>query len=60
VLFFVHFEILNHAAGGIFDAPKRTVIRIAGACIVVACTFAGTLLLRRWTASTNKQFGLPH
>jgi hypothetical protein len=54
VLFFIHFEILNHAAGGIFDAPKRAVIRTAGGCIVLACTLAGSLLLRRWTAPTNK------
>lgn len=52
VLFFIHFEILNHSAGGIFDAPKRAVIRIAGACIVLACTFVGTLLLRRWASAT--------
>ena len=49
-LFYVHFEILNYSAGGAFDAPKRTVIRIAGGCIVSACTLAGTLLLRKWTA----------
>ena len=55
-LFFVHFEILNHSAGGIFDAPRRTVIRIAGGCIVPACTIAGTLALRRWTAASTKRF----
>ena len=49
MLFLIHFEILNHAAGGAFDLPKRAVIRIAGGCIVFACTFAGTLVLRRWT-----------
>ena len=52
ILFFIHFEILNHSAGGIFDTPKRAVIRIAGSCIVLACTFVGTLLLRRWTSGT--------
>jgi len=53
-LFFVHFEILNHAIGGIFNPHDRVVIRIAGACIVLACTFAGTLALRRWTAANRK------
>jgi|SRR5271170_5431647 len=52
ILFLIHFEILNHSAGGIFDAPKRAMIRIAGACIVLACTFVGNLLLRRWTSAT--------
>lgn len=53
VLFLIHLEILNYAAGGMFDAPKRTVIRIAGACIVLACTLAGTLVLRQWIASKS-------
>ena len=56
MLFFLHFEVLNHSAGGIFDAPKRTVIRIAGGCIVLACTLAGTLSLRRWTAASTEKF----
>ena len=49
VLFLVHFEILNHAAGGAYDPPKRLVIRIAGVCIVLACTFVGNMVLRKWT-----------
>jgi hypothetical protein len=48
VLFLVHFEILNYSAGGIFDLKKRVVIRVAGVCIVLACTFAGNLILRKW------------
>ena len=48
VLFLVHFEILNYLAGGIFDLKKRVVIRVAGVCIVLACTFAGNLILRKW------------
>jgi hypothetical protein len=48
VLFFIHFEILNRAAGGAFDPAKRFVIRVAGGCIVFTCTFLGSLLLRNW------------
>jgi hypothetical protein len=55
-LFFVHFEILNHALGGIFNLPDRVVIRIAGAAIVLVCTFAGSLVLRRWKETSNKRF----
>ena len=55
VLFLVHFEILNHSAGGIFDLRKRLVIRIAGVCIVFACTFVGTLLLRRWRLAASNR-----
>jgi hypothetical protein len=49
LLFLVHFEILNYSAGGVFDIQKRVVIRVAGVCIVLACTFAGNLTLRKWT-----------
>ena len=56
-LFLVHFEILNHSAGGIFDLRKRLVMRVAGMIIVLACTFVGNLLLRRWTATTNNHSG---
>ena len=48
LLFFIHFEILNYIAGGAFDTAKRSVIRVAGACIVFACTLAGTFALRKW------------
>jgi len=48
VLFLVHFETLNYSAGGIFDLKKRVVIRVAGVCIVLVCTFAGNLILRKW------------
>lgn len=49
LLFLVHFEILNYSAGGIFDAAKRTLIRIVGACIVFACTITGGAVLRKWS-----------
>jgi hypothetical protein len=48
VLFSIHFEILNYAAGGAFNVTPRWVVRIAGACIAFPCTLAGTSLLRRW------------
>jgi hypothetical protein len=51
LLFFIHFEILSYVAGGIFDPTKRAAIRLAGGCIVVLCTMAGGLALRRWTAA---------
>ncbi|MGH7489235.1 MAG: hypothetical protein ACREMY_27070 [bacterium] len=53
-LFLIHFEILNHATGGAFDPLKRVVIRIAGVCVVLACTFAGNLILRRWAVERPK------
>lgn len=53
VLFLVHFEILNYSAGGIFDLRKRVVIRIVGVCIVLACTFVGNLVLRKWTVERS-------
>jgi len=53
-LFFIHFEILNYAAGGTFDPQKRSVIRVAGALIVLTCTFAGTFTLRKWALVRSK------
>jgi hypothetical protein len=46
-LFFIHFEIMNVAARGAFEPPARFRIRVAGACIVFACTFVGSMALRR-------------
>lgn len=54
VLFLIHFEILNHAAGGIFDPAKRAAIRVAGAFIVFTCTVAGTFVLRKWAPARSK------
>lgn len=50
-LFLIHFEIMNVSLGGAFTPPDRVRILVAGACIVLACTFAGTWVLRR-TATT--------
>jgi ABC-type Mn2+/Zn2+ transport system permease subunit len=50
VLFFIHFEIMNAGLGGAFEPSDRLRIRLAGACIVFACTLTGTFVLRRWTA----------
>ena len=49
-LFFIHFEIMNLGVRGAFEPPTRIRVRVAGACIVFACTFVGTLALRRWNA----------
>ena len=46
VLFLIHFEIMNVVLGGAFEPPARVRIRAAGACIVFACTLAGTFILR--------------
>ena len=46
-LFLIHFEIMNVSLGGAFAPPDRLRVRAAGACIVLACTLAGTWFLRR-------------
>jgi hypothetical protein len=56
VLFFIHFEIMNMGVGGAFEPSTRLRVRVAGACIVLACTFVGSLALRRWTTVNSKQF----
>ena len=47
-LFLIHFEIFNVGIRGAFDPQERLPVRAAGACIVFACTFAGSSLLRKW------------
>jgi hypothetical protein len=48
VVFLIHFEILNVGIGGAFEPPERLRIRLAGACVLFACTFAGGWILRKW------------
>jgi hypothetical protein len=50
-LFFIHFEIMNVSLGGAFAPPDRLRILATGACIVLACTLAGTWVLRRSAAA---------
>jgi hypothetical protein len=56
VLFVIHFEIMNMGVGGAFEPSTRLRVRVAGACIVLACTFVGSLALRQWTTVNRKQF----
>lgn len=58
LLFLIHFEILNYTAGGIFDPAKRAVIRIAGGCIVLVCTFAGSMALQKRPAGQSRRQGI--
>jgi intracellular septation protein A len=54
VLFFIHFEIMNVGLSGAFEPSVRVRIRAAGACIVFACTLAGTFALRKWAPARSK------
>jgi hypothetical protein len=47
-LFLVHSEIFFVLSGG-STRPEQFSMQIAGAFIVFACTFVGSLALRRWT-----------
>lgn len=47
-LFLIHFEILSAGVGGAFAPSDRLRIRLAGAFIVFACTFAGSWAIRLW------------
>jgi peptidoglycan/LPS O-acetylase OafA/YrhL len=52
-LFLIHSQVFFVVSGG-STRPEKLSMQIAGACIVFACTFAGTLALRRWTAASSK------
>jgi hypothetical protein len=58
-LFLVHSEIFFVIPGG-SKTPEQFSIQVAGAFAVFACTFCGTVVLRRWTAigseSARSQF----
>ena len=54
VLFFIHFEILNHAAGGIFTPAMRAGVQFVGAFIAFSCTLAGTFALGKWKTGDRK------
>ena len=48
-LFLAHSQLFFVVSGG-STLLERLSMQMAGACIVFACTFAGTLALRRWIA----------
>jgi len=53
VPFFIHSQIFFVASGG-STPSERLWIRAAGACIVFACTFAGTFALQKWVPTRSK------
>jgi hypothetical protein len=53
LLYLLHSEIFFHISGG-STRPEQFSIQVAGALVVFTCTFAGTLVLRRWTAASRK------
>jgi hypothetical protein len=58
VLFLAHLQWLFTRATG-FTRPERLALRFVGVCIVLACTFAGNLFLRKWDkAADNSLTGL--
>jgi hypothetical protein len=57
VLFLIHAQIFFNAAGG--SAPSEKLkMRLAGSCVVFACTFAGSVALRRWSRRSSEPAGL--
>ena len=54
-LFLIHFEIMNRSFGWVFESRDMQVIRAVGVCIAFACTFAGTFVLRRWSAVASER-----
>src|SRR5258708_28161445 len=53
VLFLVHSQIFFVVSGG-STRPEKLSMQIAGACIVFACTLAGTFALRKWAPARSK------
>ena len=57
-LFLVHSQIFFVVSGGSTRSEKLS-MQMAGACIVFACTFVGTLALRKWAPARSKPVNLP-
>jgi hypothetical protein len=53
LLYLFHSEIFFRITGG-STRPEQFSMQAAGTCVVFACSFVGTLALRRWTAMGNK------
>jgi hypothetical protein len=53
VPFFIHSQIFFVDSGGSTPSEKLA-IRAAGACIVFACTLAGTFALQKWALTSSK------
>lgn len=53
VLYLIHSEIFFRVSGG-STRPEKFSIQVVGACVVFACTFAGTLAIRGWTVASTK------
>ena len=54
VLFFIHFEIVNVGVGGAFEPPASLHVLVAGECIVLVCTIAGSFALGKWAPAPSK------
>jgi hypothetical protein len=55
-LFMVHVQILFLVAGG-WASGDRIRVRLTGLCIVLACTYCGSYILRRWIGANRRQKG---
>ena len=53
VLFLIHSQIFFHAATGATKS-ERLSMQLAGCCIVFACTFLGSFVLRRWMPTSTQ------
>jgi hypothetical protein len=58
-LFLVHSECFFVLSGG-STPPEQFSMQIAGSCVVFACTFAGTFILRGWAPARSNLVGVPY
>jgi hypothetical protein len=52
-LFLIHSEVFFVLSGGSRRLEQLS-IQMAGSCIVLACTLAGTFVIRNWVPASNK------
>ncbi len=60
ILFQIHFQIMNVRLGGAFAPSDRLRVQVAGGCIVFACTFIGSVVLRRWMPTRSQLADVPN
>jgi hypothetical protein len=58
ILFIVHSQIFFVISGGSTQYRKLS-MQFAGSCIVFACTFIGSVALRKWASPQSQLTGIP-
>jgi hypothetical protein len=60
ILFQIHFQLMNAQLRLDVDPLHRLLVQVIGGGIVFACTFIGSVVLRRWVPARSQLAGVPN